>query len=171
MYSYGPPTYGRTKAELPARTYIQQLCEDTGCIPEDLPEAMNDRENWRERVRDIRAGGTTWWWWWWLVNSRADGSLDLVRQPVTEKTNDKCKANLLRLKIDHYHILPVEEKQHKWIFICKWTCVQSSLFFVRCPWCNGYCRRKWTRRHEFKSWMRLIAFHIALIRLGKVWIQ
>ena len=20
---------------------------------------------WRERVRDIRAGGTTWWWWWW----------------------------------------------------------------------------------------------------------
>ena len=25
-------------------TYIQ-LCEDTGCSPEDLPEAMNDREN------------------------------------------------------------------------------------------------------------------------------
>ena len=41
----------------------------------------------------------------------------------------------------------------------------------RCPWCNGYRRRKWTRRHEFKSWMRLIAFHIALIPLGKVWIQ
>ena len=33
--------------------------EDTGCNPEDLPEAMNDREKWRERVRDIRAGGTT----------------------------------------------------------------------------------------------------------------
>ena len=26
-------------------------------------------------------------------------------------------------------------------------------------------------RHEFKSWTRLIAFHIALIPLGKVWIQ
>ena len=24
-----------------------------------LPEAMNDREEWRERVRDIRASGTT----------------------------------------------------------------------------------------------------------------
>ena len=36
-----------------------------------------------------------------------------------------------------------------------------------CPWCNGYRRRKWTRRHEFKSWTRLIAFHIALIPLGK----
>ena len=59
------PTYGCAKAGRPARTYIQQLCEDTGCNPEDLPEAMNDKEKWRERVRDIRAGGVTWWWWWW----------------------------------------------------------------------------------------------------------
>ena len=36
--------YGRAKAGRPARTYIQQLCEDTGCIPEDLPEAMNGKE-------------------------------------------------------------------------------------------------------------------------------
>ena len=57
------PTYGWAKAGRPARTYIQQLCEDTGCNPEDLPEAMNDRKKWRERVRDIRAGGTTWWWY------------------------------------------------------------------------------------------------------------
>ena len=41
--------YGQAKAGRPARTYIQQLCEDTGCSPEDLPEAMNDREKWRER--------------------------------------------------------------------------------------------------------------------------
>ena len=60
------PTYGRAKAGQPARTYIQQLCEDTGCCPKNLPEAMNDREGWRERVRDIRAAGTTWWWWWCL---------------------------------------------------------------------------------------------------------
>ena len=38
------PTYGRAKAGRPARTYIQQLCEDTGCSPEDLSKAMNDRE-------------------------------------------------------------------------------------------------------------------------------
>ena len=36
---------------------------------------------------------------------------------------------------------------------------------------NGYRRRKLTRRLEFKSWTRLIAFHIELISLGKVWIQ
>ena len=62
------PTHGRAKAGRPARTYIQQLCEDTGCCPEDLPRAMNDREEWRERVRDIRAASTIWWWWWWYVN-------------------------------------------------------------------------------------------------------
>ena len=52
------PTHGRAKAGRPARTYIQQLCEDTGCCPEDLPRAMNDREEWRQRVRDIRAAST-----------------------------------------------------------------------------------------------------------------
>ena len=57
------PTYGRAKAGRPAQTYIQLLCEDTGCSPEDLPEARNNWENWRERSRDIRAGGMTWWWW------------------------------------------------------------------------------------------------------------
>ena len=57
------PTHGCARVGRPARTYIQQLCEDTGCNPEDLPEAMNDREKWRETVRDIRADGATWWWW------------------------------------------------------------------------------------------------------------
>ena len=61
------PTHGRAKAGRPARTYIQQLCEDTGCCPEDLPRAMNDREEWRERVRDIRAASMIWWWWWYIL--------------------------------------------------------------------------------------------------------
>ena len=64
------PAYGRARAGRPARTYLQQLCEDTGCSPEDLPEAMNDREKWRERVKDIRASGTTRWWWWWWWQAR-----------------------------------------------------------------------------------------------------
>ena len=64
------PTYGRAKAGWPARTFIQQLCEDTGCSPEDPPEAMNVRKKWREKVRDVRAGGTTWWWWWSQENKR-----------------------------------------------------------------------------------------------------
>ena len=59
------PSYGRAKAGRPVWTYIQQLCEDAGCNPEGLSEAMNDGEEWQERVRDIHAGSTTWWGWWW----------------------------------------------------------------------------------------------------------
>ena len=57
------PAYGQSKAGQPARTFIQQLCDDMGCNSEDLSEAMNDRETWRERVRDIRASHMTWWWY------------------------------------------------------------------------------------------------------------
>ena len=45
------PSHGRAKA-----------CEDMGCSPEDLPEVMNNRERWQERVRGICADGTTRWW-------------------------------------------------------------------------------------------------------------
>ena len=81
------PTHGCASVGRPARTYIQQLCEDTGCNPEDLPEAMSDREKWRETVRDIRADGATWWWWWW-VGSKIDW------QPV-KKENSKFKPVVL----------------------------------------------------------------------------
>ena len=58
------PSHGRAKAERPARTYIQQLCANTRCSPEDLLESMDNREGWRERVRYIRADSATRWWWW-----------------------------------------------------------------------------------------------------------
>ena len=38
------PAHERPKAGRPARTSIQRLCADTGCSPEDLPKAMDDRE-------------------------------------------------------------------------------------------------------------------------------
>ena len=38
------PSHDQAKAGRPARTYTQQLCEDTGCGRKDLPEAMNNRE-------------------------------------------------------------------------------------------------------------------------------
>ena len=37
------PSQGREKAGRPARTYIQQRCADTGCSPEDLSNAMDER--------------------------------------------------------------------------------------------------------------------------------
>ena len=38
------PSHGLAKAGRLARTYIQQLCADTGYDLEDLPETMDDRE-------------------------------------------------------------------------------------------------------------------------------
>ena len=53
------PSHGRAKAALPARTNIQQLRADRRCSLEDLPEVTDDREEWREGVRDIRTDGGT----------------------------------------------------------------------------------------------------------------
>ena len=47
------PAYGQAKAGRPAKTNIQQLYEDTGCSPKDLPEAMNDDERSCERGSGI----------------------------------------------------------------------------------------------------------------------
>ena len=53
------PSHGRPKSRRPARTYIEQICADTGCRIEDLQEAIDDREVWRERFREICASGMT----------------------------------------------------------------------------------------------------------------
>ena len=45
------PSRGWAKAGRPARTYIQQLCVDTGYSLENLSGAMDDRGGWRERVK------------------------------------------------------------------------------------------------------------------------
>ena len=89
------PAYGQAKAGRPARKYIQQLCEDTGCNPEDLPEVMNNREKWRERVRDIHAGGTTWWWWW-LLYILWDDSLIFMISGSNEQLQQQLEYTLLK---------------------------------------------------------------------------
>ena len=44
------------------RTYLHQHHTDTGCSLQDQPEAMDNRNEWQEKVREIRANGMTWWW-------------------------------------------------------------------------------------------------------------
>ena len=68
IYSCGLHSQGQAKAGGKARTYILQLCADTGCSPEDLPKAMDNREVWRERIRNICADSVTWWWWWYKMS-------------------------------------------------------------------------------------------------------
>ena len=52
-YSCGPLHMDEQRRAGLLEPYIQQICADTGCSLEVLPEAMDDREGWRERVRDI----------------------------------------------------------------------------------------------------------------------
>ena len=49
------PPHGRARVGRLARTYLPQLCTDIGCSMEGLLKAMNDRDEWRKRVREIRA--------------------------------------------------------------------------------------------------------------------
>ena len=80
------PTHGRAKAGRPARTYIQQLCEDTGCCPEDLPWAMNDREEWRERVRDIRATSAMMMMMIYMIKGLTESSVEREKTIFKNKT-------------------------------------------------------------------------------------
>ena len=57
------PTPGRAIVDPPARTYLLKHCADTRCSLEDLPGAMNNRDGWSERVREIHTVSATWWWW------------------------------------------------------------------------------------------------------------
>ena len=51
------PAYGQAKAGRPARTYIQQLCEDTGCSPKDMPAAWHDDDG---RVSQNKCNPLIW---------------------------------------------------------------------------------------------------------------
>ena len=63
------PSHGRAGVGRPVRTYLQQVCKGTWCSLKDLPNAMDHKDEWRGRVREVRACGTIWWWgrvWSWL---------------------------------------------------------------------------------------------------------
>ena len=59
------PLHWRASIGRSVRTYLHQLCADTGCRRKDLPKEMDDRDERKVRVGEVRASGTTWWWWWW----------------------------------------------------------------------------------------------------------
>ena len=53
-------TFSRTSyVGRPRKTYPQQLCTDTVCSLEDLQGALDDRDEWRKRVKETRAIITT----------------------------------------------------------------------------------------------------------------
>ena len=59
MYSYGPQHMAVQKQDDQHEHTFSSYVRIRDVVPEDLPRAMNDREEWRERVRDIRATSAT----------------------------------------------------------------------------------------------------------------
>ena len=57
------PSHRRARVGRLTRTYLQQLCTDTGCSMEDLPRTMDNWGKWWERVKEIYASLIPWWWW------------------------------------------------------------------------------------------------------------
>ena len=45
------PSHGKANVGRPSITFIDQLCSYTGCTPEELPAAMDDRLEWKRRVK------------------------------------------------------------------------------------------------------------------------
>ena len=60
-------SHGQTSIWWPAITYVQQLCSDTGCSMGDQPGAMDDRDEWRDRVRESRTRSMLWWGGWLYI--------------------------------------------------------------------------------------------------------
>ena len=61
-------SHGWSKVGWPTRTYIQQLCADTGCSLENLLGVMDNRDGWQERVRKSHASNMTWWYIFGIIN-------------------------------------------------------------------------------------------------------
>ena len=55
------PIHGRANVGGSARTYWS----DTRCRLLDLLGAIDNREGWWNRIREIRSVSVIWWWWWW----------------------------------------------------------------------------------------------------------
>ena len=115
------PSLGQAKAEELAKTYVQQLCQGSGCSLEDLPGLMNDRERCWERVRKIRASSTTWWWWWLIW---------LQTKPSQNKTNHIYLIYMYKedLALDNQQWLICHKTKQNQTFIIQWEYLRCFLF-------------------------------------------
>ena len=103
----------------------------------------------------------------WLngrVFANSLGDQGSVPGRVIPKTPKKMVLDATLLNNQHYKVWiknKVEQQSREWS-----NALPLHLGVVaieKDPWCNGHRRRKWTWRHKFKPWTRLIAFHITLI--------
>ena len=74
----------------------------------------------------------------------------------------------------HTHVRPYTPLPHiyTYIFSCNFSHflmwkIAAKYIRINNRECYGCCRTKWIRQHEFKSWTKLLTFHIVLLYLIK----
>lgn len=90
----------RTPSRL--KMYIDHLMEDTGCRLDEIPNAMNDRNGWKQHVIECWVCSTLWWRYWYI------GSVFV------------CYMHILRK-----HLLGINLKS-----VVTWKLKHSLLYFV-----------------------------------------
>ena len=87
MYSYGSPHMAAQKQDDQLERTFSSYVRIQAVVLKTYLGRLNDREEWRERVRDIRATSAIWWWWWWWyiydsLNTLSGGKSCLVAPGV-----------------------------------------------------------------------------------------
>ena len=86
------PSHSRSSVGRPRRTYLQQLRTDKGCSLEDPSGAMDDRDEWRERLREIRASCLTSWWWRPCGSNKGFSSRFCVGSRIQHETPEEDRS-------------------------------------------------------------------------------
>ena len=93
------PSCRQSKAGCPVQTYISQLCANMGCCPQDLSKAMDDREVWRETVRNF------------MLRAQHDDDDEMYLKLVWQKCNFKkllsisSQSYFFTQILSHWHVL------------------------------------------------------------------
>ena len=93
---------------------------------------MDDRDEWRERFREIRASSTTWWWWWWwCISLVCFGLLCFMEyQPLCWIFNEKSNLSIYIYIYIYIYI-------HIYVCVCVCVCVclnRGNIFWFKYVW-------------------------------------
>ena len=89
MYSCGPLHMDEQRQDVQLKPTYSSSVPIRDVAPEDLPKAMDDREVWRERVRNIWADSNIWWWWW-VMNGKTRNHFAVWKQMMKTWLNCLC---------------------------------------------------------------------------------
>ena len=87
----------------------------------------------------------------------------VIKSFVPELRSRKCfscfEIPMFYVIYIYEHYMSISHITISWLWYNKTTNYNwhNRHFHRRCPWCNGYRHRNWTRRHEFKWWTDCIS--------------